>query len=324
MSDTANLKPYFTEDSRYVVVGGETCDDIYSPQNDCFGTHPDARADSELERLHYSYLNAQYNNDVNNDWQSGGCMDQIKRRLGYRFELLDGTYSDAAQTGQSISVNINLRNVGYASPFNQRDLILILRDTSNNQFWFAELPDDPRFWFAEDASLTISHTICIPDFMPVGSYELLLHLPDPEEDLYDRPEYAIRLANKLADNSDVWEATTGYNRLGHYVDINSTANAEVCNGGIPLSSTDSTASIPQNSLNSIKVFPNPATETLHIAGLESHDLVGLKIISTLGKIEIDGQISENGVDISALSSGLYLVKIELSNGSTRTFKVYKK
>lgn len=37
--------------------------------------------------MHYSYLNADYNNQVNNDWDSLGCMKSIKEKLNYRLLL---------------------------------------------------------------------------------------------------------------------------------------------------------------------------------------------------------------------------------------------
>lgn len=231
-SDTLNLKPYFAEDSKFVVVGGETCSDGYSPENDCASTNAAAYGDTELERLHYSYLNSQYNNDVNNDWEGSGCMAEIKQRLGYRFELQDGLFSDAAQNGQVIDVSINLKNVGYASPYNERGLELILRNTTTGNLWFASLAGDPRFWFADNSIHNIMETICIPNGMAVGDYEVLLNLPDPMPSLYANPAYAIRLANLLPDNSDPWEPATGYNKLGHTITIDNVSANSNCNGEV--------------------------------------------------------------------------------------------
>ena len=231
-SDTANLKPYFAADSKFVVVGGETCDDAYSPYNDCASSHADAYGDTELERMHYSYLNSQYNNDVNNDWHSAGCMEEIKKRLGYRFELQHATFSDAAQPNQVINIDINLKNVGYASPYNARGFELILRNTMTSDIWIVTLPDDPRFWFADNTTHNISKTICVPAEVPLGDYEMFLFLPDPMPSLYASPDYAIRLANLLPDNSDPWEPSTGYNRLGHTISINNTAANASCGGEI--------------------------------------------------------------------------------------------
>lgn len=226
--DTTNLKPYFANDSRYTAVGGETCSDGYNPFNNCVSTG--GNADQELRRLHYSYLNSQYQTAVNNDWVSGGCMEDIKKELGYRLALQEGTFSDEAQPGQLIAVDIELVNEGYAAPFNLRGVELVLRNSATNETWFAKLTDDPRFWLSHGATHDITATLCIPPNMPFGNYDLLLNLPDPMASIYARSEYAIRLANQLPGGADVWEAATGYNNLGHSININSTASNMACSG----------------------------------------------------------------------------------------------
>lgn len=221
VSDTAALKPYTAADSRYVPAGGETCND-FDPASDCSGTSVGARADFELRRLHYSYLNSQFNNDVNNDWM-GICLDDIKRELGYRFVLQSGTYSDAAQPGQTISVALTLQNEGYAAPFNPRGVELVLRNQTTDAVWLVRTADDPRLWLRESNPITLGGEFCIPPAMPTGTYDLLLHLPDPEASLYARPEYAIRLAN-----TGVWEGATGYNDLQHSIVIDNSATRPAC------------------------------------------------------------------------------------------------
>ena len=251
--DTTNLKPYFANDSKYVAVGGETCDDGYNPFSNCVSTG--GSADQELRRLHYSYLNSQYNNAVNNDWVSGGCMEDIKKQLGYRLALQSGTFSNEAQPGQSISVDIDLTNEGYAAPFNPRGTELVLRNTSTNEKWYAKLSGDPRFWLGHGASHNITVTLCIPPNMPLGTYDLLLNLPDPMASIYARSEYAIRLASKLPGGADVWEAATGYNKLGHSITINSTATNSACNSetGFILASAYSDICVQNLSIEGVAV-----------------------------------------------------------------------
>ena len=231
VSDTANLKPYFAAETKYVVAGGETCSDGYSPTNDCASV-PGGTADTELAELHYSYLNADFSHPVNNDWQDDGCMDDIKKGLGYRLALVSGTYGDEARPGQSISVEISLTNEGYAAPFNARGVELVLRSTISGDRWFAALGDDPRLWLGEGAGHTIVATVCVPPNAPLDSYDLLLNLPDPFASIYDRPEYAIRLAGKLPGGAAAWEEATGYNKLGHGVSVNDVASGPAC-GGAP-------------------------------------------------------------------------------------------
>ncbi|MEP6682059.1 MAG: DUF4874 domain-containing protein, partial [Parafilimonas sp.] len=108
------LHAYAAADGKYTVVGGETCDDTYSPENDCENS---GKAQTEMRNMHYSFLNCAYNNDVNDDWQTGGCMDAIKRNLGYRFVLRNAIFpKDAVKAGMQLAFTLNVENVGYASP----------------------------------------------------------------------------------------------------------------------------------------------------------------------------------------------------------------
>ncbi|HVX26590.1 MAG TPA: DUF4832 domain-containing protein, partial [Parafilimonas sp.] len=125
------LHAYAAADGKYVVVGGETCDDTYSPQNDCENA---GKAQTEMRNMHYSFLNCAYNNDVNDDWQTGGCMDAIKKNLGYRFVLRNAIFpKDAVKAGMQFSFTLNIENVGYASPYNPRTVELIMRNKSTNK-----------------------------------------------------------------------------------------------------------------------------------------------------------------------------------------------
>lgn len=222
-SDTAAFKPYMSVDSRYVPVGGETCID-WNPYSDCNGPNG-GLAQHEMRRMHYSYLNAGWNNEVNNDWVSGGCMEEIKQGLGYRLELVKGIFPTEARPGQSISIQIDLKNVGFAAPFNPRLLQLLLRNTASNAIWRVDLPEDARSWLPGGQVFTLSHTFCLPLELPTGAYELLFHLADPYPALSNRKEYAIRLANQ-----NTWEASTGFNRLLHQITVNNTALSLSCAG----------------------------------------------------------------------------------------------
>jgi hypothetical protein len=204
------LKDYFKADSKFVVVGGETCSDDYSPSNDC---EPAGKAQAEFSSLHYSFINAHYNTAVNNDWQDGGCMDNIKRNLGYRFVLQTAALPDNTIKGTVMNITLNLKNVGYASPYNKRTVKLILRNTKSGEVKSFDLATDVRKWYSGDVKVT--EGVQIPDDFPAGDYEMLLSLPDAYASIATKPEFSIRLAN-----NDVWEAATGYNKLNHTVKVN--------------------------------------------------------------------------------------------------------
>lgn len=204
------LKDYFKADSKFVVVGGETCSDGYSPTNDC---EPGGQAQAEFSSLHYSFINAHYNTEVNNDWQDGGCMDNIKRNLGYRFVLQSASLPDNVVRNSAMNITLNINNKGYASPYNKRTVKLVLRNKATKEVRTIDLATDIRKWYSGNNQ--ISEAVNIPADMPAGEYEMLLNLPDAYASIATKPEFSIRLAN-----NDVWEATTGYNNLNHTIKVN--------------------------------------------------------------------------------------------------------
>lgn len=215
-ADTANLKPYAAEDSKYVPIGGETCQDQFSPHNKCEGF-----AVGEMDRMNYSYLNAHYNNVVNNHWVTGGCIDEIKRRLGYRFVLRNASLPNEVNQGQGLDISFNIDNVGFTSLYNPRTMELVLRNTNNDSVYHLPFSErDIRFW--QEGNQIVNKTFTIPDSIPVGNYECFFNFPDPSENLYGNPDYSIRLANQ-----GLWEATTGFNKLNHILSVTS-GQTDIC------------------------------------------------------------------------------------------------
>ena len=211
-TDTLQLKPYTASDTRFVPVGGETCAD-WNPYSNCNG-QPGGGAQKEMGRMHWSYLNADYNNALNNDWVTGGCIEEIKQKLGYRLELQKGEFPTTGSPGQAISIKIELKNKGFAAPFNARKVRLLMRNVVTGALSDFDLAAEPRSWLPGNQIHSIEQTIILPANIPLGNYELLLHLADPYPALINRPEYAIRLANE-----NTWEIATGYNRLLHQISV---------------------------------------------------------------------------------------------------------
>ncbi|MCF6205102.1 MAG: DUF4832 domain-containing protein, partial [Methylococcaceae bacterium] len=211
--DTSTELPYLEEESKWVAVGGETCDfhflsDPAPNRLEC------ATALAELDQFNWSYLNQDFYKPTLQKWLGDGCFSEINKRLGYHLTLLNGTYDDQVNPGGKFKYSFQIKNDGFSAPFNPRKVELIFRSTDGSSHT-VELADDPRFWLSGELQ-TISGEITIPDNMSKGEFELLLNLPDPEPQLHDRPEYSIRLANE-----DIWEVETGYNKLNHMVKVNS-------------------------------------------------------------------------------------------------------
>ncbi len=196
-SDMANEMAFLSMDNRFVPMGGETCR-VFAPRSEC----PSAL--DEMAFIHFSILNRDYNKKVLSSWT---CMDDIKRRLGYRFRLLDSEIPATVARGNELSVKVNIRNDGFASPFNGRRCDLVLREQKTGKRYRVSTGDDPRFWLP-DSAIALNISAGIPSNIPEGTYDLFLHLGDPVPGLTGRPEYSIRFAN-----SNVWEESTGFNSL---------------------------------------------------------------------------------------------------------------
>ncbi len=203
------LRNYIAADTKYTVVGGETCDDAFSPQNDCA---PAGYAEEEMRRMHYSFLNAAYNNSVNNDWDSAGCLYNIRRQLGYRFVLRSALLPASLQKGKSFLLDCQLENLGYASLYNPRTAMLVLRNRNTKKEITIPLKTNPLTW--SSGPHHIMERVVLPASVVTGDYQMFLSLPDQSGSIARRPEYAVQFCN-----TGVWEERTGYNDLKHWVSV---------------------------------------------------------------------------------------------------------
>lgn len=199
---------FVAAEGRFTPVGGETCG-TNAPHSAC------ANATAEMAALHWSFLNALYHPDVLAGFTSGGCMGAIRRELGYRFALTSVGLTKAVVPGHDFGVDVSLDNLGYASPFNPRDVVLVLSNAAKSVS--AKVTVDPRRW--EKGPTHFFASLRVPADMPPGSYTVSLSMPDPAPALAARPEYAIRLAN-----DGIWDAPTGRNALGT-IDVDPAAPA---------------------------------------------------------------------------------------------------
>ncbi len=211
-NDIEGDKDYLNADNRFLPQSGETC----SPSE--YSVCSNALID--LNRMHWTTLNSDYNAAVLQGWIDNGCMPEIKKRLGYRFVLQHAEISDTIKPNGIFTLNFSVANVGFGNPFNPRGCEVILRNTATREKYKLVTAIDPRFWFSED-STTVEITGGIPSSMPEGDYEAFLFLPDTASALHDRKDYAIRLANE-----NVWEDSTGYNDLLASVVISNNAAGE--------------------------------------------------------------------------------------------------
>ncbi len=306
----ADDRPFMAAETEFMVMGGETCN-LNPPRSEC------ATALTELAEYHYSYLNIDYHPGVLASWQSGGCMDEIKRRLGYRLELQQGTYADSAQTGDQFNVTLDLKNVGWAAPYNPRLVQILLRHSVSGEIYGVTLPDDPRFWFADAVSLyTLNADICTPANMPVGSYDLLLNLPDAASTLRSRPDYAASVANV-----GVADGATGFNDLGHQIAVSTSVTAVACTSSLILTPYNASAVmlplvISQNGSDAELTWSTNAANCTHTVYRSSTPYVVPTPLSLLDDTLLPGTVSYSVVgDIGETAvNHFYHVRAENCDG----------
>jgi hypothetical protein len=195
---------YLSQDTQYTIQGGEPIR-LNGRRSQCPATL------DELETFHWSTMNLP-GSAFSEVWRDGGCYDNIAKRLGYRFFLTRATLPSSVAPDETLSINLNMTNEGFANLYNPRDLELVLRHKDSGEETRLKVnsgTDVRKFLPAagEIKDLTLSSSL--PNDLERGSYDLFLNLPDPSSSLEERAAYSIRLAN-----SDTWESETGYNKLG--------------------------------------------------------------------------------------------------------------
>lgn len=190
-------REYWASESKYLIFGGETCQPSAYAKCD--------RTIETMKALHISYLNFSYHKSVINGWQKEGCLEDMKRLIGYRLVGTDVATTKEPKVGEELKVVLTLVNEGFSAPKNPRDIKMLLVNKANPSDVMTVVPDcDPRLWGPEG-----EHKVSV-SFRPktAGEYNVYLYLPDPKSSLAADPRYAIRLANK-----DCWDEKTGYNYL---------------------------------------------------------------------------------------------------------------
>jgi hypothetical protein len=205
-SNVSAESPYLEAETRYVPMGGETCDPNTIRSN-C------TTALDEMNRFHYSFLNVDYNAGVLTKFKNDKCFGEIGNRLGYHFELKSAEFPNQLAPSEKLHCSLTIVNTGFATPFNKKTVCLILRNKEDRKEYPIALATDPRFW-DKDSEHLLAYDLDIPTAVPSGTYDLLLHITDEDSRLSSRPEYAIQLANL-----GTWDSRTGYNKLLHSVVI---------------------------------------------------------------------------------------------------------
>jgi hypothetical protein len=196
---------------RFAPFGGETV-----PSS---ARTPIAQVVRELELLHATYLNSSYHKGTLDGWRKAAYLGStgfahIECRLGYRLVADRLRITKVVHAGGTLRVELDLHNVGFASPHMPRDVALVLNQ-GDRTVRVALTDTDPRRWAPEAGTVSLRGTVPIPDDARSGRWRLALHLADPTPSLSGDGRYAIRLASE----GITFEEANGWNVLAEDVEI---------------------------------------------------------------------------------------------------------
>lgn len=278
-SNVTTEYPYLEQETKYLPMGGETCA-VFDSRSNC------TTALFEMNKFHWSYLNLDYHPNVISGWQTNECFSEIQNRLGYRLELNSAILPNQTTVNGQLPVTLNLTNVGFSAPFNERYVYIVLKNTETGVVYPIVMNANPRLWLGNKV---ISENLPLPSNIVPGTYQMYLHMPDIESSIATRPEYAIRFANNT-----MWDASTGYNDLKHIITVNQAL------------------SVADNSRLNVSLFPVPSDNVLNVE-MDAADEYRYTVYNSLGqKIKLNSIQNGNRVsfDTQSLSNGVYFIQFE--------------
>ncbi|XP_067666752.1 uncharacterized protein [Haliotis asinina] len=205
--DASVERPYLAAESRYLIVGGETCRVTKNDRDHC------PTALSEMKTYHWTWLNQGFNKDMYAIWEREGCYEEVHRRLGYRLRLTQSTLPDNVQPGADFCIHLSVTNDGFAAPVKEMDVTLVLLDKSRSKYYGALMSNvDVRLWQPGQVH-TVATSVNIPTSIPAGQYDLYLAIGD--KILKHESDYYVLLAN----SGGVPVNNEGLNNLKHTLHV---------------------------------------------------------------------------------------------------------
>ncbi len=176
---------------------------------------------AEGARYNLTYLNDEYYRTAFHDkWVQGGCMAEVRRKMGYRLALVKTSHAASVTRGQALSVRLDLRNDGWARVFNPRGVRCAQERRERRGAPHRCVGRRPANLAARRRRTSRdAHRVHAgrPAAWPLSAS---VALPDGDARLSGDARFAIRWAN--ADNAasgQRWDATLGAFSLGTVVDV---------------------------------------------------------------------------------------------------------
>ncbi|XP_041375562.1 uncharacterized protein LOC121388327 [Gigantopelta aegis] len=196
-------RPYLHDDTKYLIMGGETCGLTKNHRHEC------PTALSEMQTFHWTFLNEYFFQPMYAVWKQQGCYEEIHRRLGYRLRITEATIPRTVQSGADMCVKLVFRNDGFAAPVKHMNVMLVLKAHTGHTYSIKLSSADVRLWLPGSVH-TVTAAVHVPGSFHQGHYHTYLAISDPI--VTDKADYYVLLANK-----NVPEFSTGLNNLHHTI-----------------------------------------------------------------------------------------------------------
>lgn len=253
------------------------------------------------------------------DYQSQGIFENISLYLednatlhlisgGFQnLSSINGETNDRTITGEPNTYLHTQRNVGTASTFGNIGFELLSADITLG------LTDAYRRYgtFTIDANESIDRYYeIIPETNDNLNASGRFYFYDVDVDIQDINELSLYQSD---DNGNNWMEKGGILNDGtdnNYLELN-----EINSLTIWAMAESSTLSDPENSINNIAIYPNPANEVVYLAIPQSITVNSMTIIDISGSnIPIFKVNGTNNIRVNHLSEGLYFLTIESDQG----------
>lgn len=209
-------KAFLEENSKYTVVGGETCNK--NSLSNCENSL------KELERFHWTFLNQDYHQGVISEWKQQGCFEDIQKNLGYRYHLNTANLQTEAKPGGKVNFQLQLINTGWSNPVNEYIFEFVLKNIATGEIYTCIFDDDIRKWDLNEVHL-LDFNAGIPANISQGNYAVYFRIKDKRLTLSFDPAYSIAFAN-----DSIYDKNTGLNNLNHILNIKTNTAFDDYNG----------------------------------------------------------------------------------------------
>lgn len=168
----------------------------------------------EMNKIHLSYLNAEWDNRVIDKWKNSYYTEEcgsdkkyygktaftyIQNRLGYRFVLKNSvfTYSDSSE---KLNVRLTLQNAGFGNLNRNKRAKLIFTDGTGAAAFIADIGE---IAVKDELEFNVEHGL------ESGKYDVYLRIYG--EELQNAPLYCVKFAN-----DGLWNAELKANKIGSF------------------------------------------------------------------------------------------------------------